>query len=419
MASVDDSLAFSYFRKILGTCAANYRFPNLDNPLPGDEMLKPKIHILIKVKKDGVEMTKDTFERSKVIENVLGCKAIGRDDQNGSVRMMVDDKRIADKVIRTTQVKLNDVKYTIEAISDKRVNQGRGIFFAKYLNDWTREELMQDQKINNVVDIYPLTKFQTIDGEKVQVRTGAYKVTFSDATVPRELMIGYHKVSISLYYDNPMYCRKCGQFGHTQKVCAAEKQRCLKCGKDDHETENCNNQHICVNCFKEHELNPRSCDIYKFEQECIRYAAKAQISVAQARRYAIDQILEFAKSTAQEQSLAQRMREEKGEASEVCQEIRFPEWFDTIKYQRSSIAAKNPSKGPRPVGQRKRTLGATFWETQAPTPTQERKRAAQVNPHERVRQKENGQKSDDDMDFGFSDSENNIDIEPIVKKSKV
>lgn len=420
MSSREDSIAFGYFKKILGTCAANYRFPNLDNPLPGDEMLKPKIHILVKVMKDGVEFPTDTFECTKLIENVLGCKFIGRYDQNGSLRMMLDEQRLADKLMKTTQIKLNNATYTIEAISDKRVNQGRGIFFTKDLNKWTKEELMEELKNNNVVDIYPLTKILTVDGEKVQVRTGAYKVTFGSATVPRELLVGCVKVSVNLYYDNPMYCRKCGQFGHTQKFCPAEKQRCLKCGKEDHETENCNNEHICVNCFKAHELNPRSCDIFKFEQECIRYATKAQISVAQARRYATKQILEFATNTAKEQTSAQLMREEKGETGEVTKEIQYPAWYDADKYKRGGRTEMTQSQGSRPIRREKRrTLGTTFWETQAPTQTQERKRAAQVSPHERVKQKDRQKSEDNEMDFDLSsESEDNSDNEPIVKKGK-
>lgn len=280
---------------------------------------------------------------------------------------------------------------------------------------------MEYLKSDNVVDIYPLTKTQTIDGEKVQVRSGAYKVTFNSATVPRELIVGYHKFSVNLYYDNPMHCRKCGQFGHTQKVCSVEKQRCLKCGKDDHETENCTKERECVNCFKDHELNPRSCEIYKFEQECIRYASKAQISVAQARRYATKQIYEFVIETAKEQSLAQLMREEKGETVESCKEVAFPDWFDVDKYKRAGRTAKTPSQGPKPVREKRNSVGMTFWQTQVtgPAQAQERKRAAQVNPHERVKQKENRQKSDDDMEFeSSSDSEANSDIEPIVKKGK-
>lgn len=116
--------------------------------------------------------------------------------------------------------------------------------------------------------------------------------------------------------SNPMYCMKCGQFGQTQKVCPVEKQRCLKCGEDDHETENCKNEHECVNCFKAHDLNPRSCEIYKLDQKCIRYASKAQISVAQVRRYAAEQIYEFVKESAEEHTMAQLLMEEKGGTGE-------------------------------------------------------------------------------------------------------
>lgn len=416
-----ESIFSGFVKQMIGKCSANFQFPRLDSPLPGDEMLKPKVHVLVKIKKDGVALPSNTFECYKVVENVIGCSAYGRYDKNGSLRMMLDDQRLANKLMNSNQIKLNNATYTIEAISDKRVNQGRGIFFNKDLDNWTQEEIFHELKKSNVVDIYPLTKNQMINGEKVQVRSGAYKVTFNDATVPRELKVGPIRVSVNLYYDNPMYCRKCGQFGHTQKVCSAEKQRCLKCGKDSHETENCTDEQECVNCFQAHDLNPRSCEIYKLEQECIRYATKAQISVAQARRYATKQIFEFVTKTAEEQTLAQIVMEEKGETGEVRKEVEFPVWFNTSKYQ-SGSSAKNPSvKGPKPSQDKARTLGLSFWQTQVtgPAQAQERKRAAQVNPHERVKQKENQQKSNEDMEFEFSsDSEANSDMEPTVKKSK-
>lgn len=115
MSPREESVFGDFVKQMIGKCCANYPFTNLDSPPPGNEMLKPKVHVL----KDGVAIPSATFKCAKIIENILGCKAVGRCDQNGSLRMMTEDQRSAEKLIKST----------INAISDKRVNQGREIFF--------------------------------------------------------------------------------------------------------------------------------------------------------------------------------------------------------------------------------------------------------------------------------------------------
>lgn len=82
-----------------------------------------------------------------------------------------------------------------------------------------------------------------------------------------------------------------------------------------------------MSCFKDHDLNPKSCEVYKFEQRCIRYAAREQISVGQARKYATKLIGDFITAGAKKAEQLSDEAKEKGQQYVVnYEQIKFPSW---------------------------------------------------------------------------------------------
>lgn len=187
--SQENPVFLEYVRSLLGKSCGGFKFPDSSNPLPGDVPPLPSFHVNVSVKYEDGSPTR-SFERFKVIENLIGDHE-SRSNTDGTL-------------IKTKTITLNDIEYIIEAIPDKKVNQGRGVFRTDDLKDWTIAEIKIElnRKGYNVVDVYPFTRAETIDGVRVEKRVGAYKVTFDSPEVPFELKFAGIKVKVSLFHDN-------------------------------------------------------------------------------------------------------------------------------------------------------------------------------------------------------------------------
>lgn len=409
--SQENPIFMEFVRAFMGKSCANFNFPNSRNPLPGDVPPLPSFHVNVSVKYEDGSPTR-AFERFKVIENLIGDHE-SRSNTDGTLRLIMKDRKLKDKIIKTKTITLNDIEYIIEAIPDKKVNQGRGVFRTDDLKDWTIVEIKNElnRKGYNAVDVFPFTRAETIDGVRVEKRVGAYKVTFDSPEVPFELKFAGIKVKVSLFHDNPMFCKRCGVFGHTPKKCTAENPRCLKCGSESHKLEECVNMRCCMSCFKDHDLNPKSCEVYKFEQKCIRYAASEQISVGQARKYATKLIGEFVHEVALQGAQFAIEAAEKGQQYVINYEhFKFPSW-----YQENQI---EPAK-PKPMMKRKkfvnnRSYFGMFVEQRDETmyeATNERG-GVKVDPRQRVEMLDNQLKDRHES----MDDEYYSDDEPAQKK---
>lgn len=388
--SLGEELAELLFAK----CAENFVFPDSRNPLPGELAPKPSIHVNVKVTASGKIPT--SILTIKIIENIIGDEAEGRINADMSLRLMLKNKKLAEKLVKTKTLKLNDIEYNILAVPDKKMNQGRGILFTKDFATWTVDDILDRAKKYGVIEVFPFTRQETVNGTKQAVRTGAYKLTFETTEVPKEMKIAYTKYKVGLYYDNPMFCKNCGQFGHTEKRCTVEK-RCLKCGNDDHDTGACENPQKCVNCFKQHELIPRKCPIYKFEQNVIRYAAREQISVSAARKYGMKQITEYIEKVANKPSSAAAVA-----ANEEIV-IEEPSWWRTTK-----VKEEKPKYVPKPI-----EIKGSYFVTQLVPVRQlqahELIRKKLANPHQRAQQKEQKKKEQSDEEMKSLDSSDEED----------
>lgn len=283
-----DSIDESLIKKTVDECLTkmfddllkNSYFGNPKSPtLPGDT---PTQTLFVNVKIMNNNEMKDAPSKAvqtNILTNILGFKpeatAVNAD---GSYRLKLKNMDM-NKLTGKNEITLNGVEYLIKAEPDKNLNQGKGIFYRRDLINEDLADMQNELKRYGVTEVYPFTrKAQKDDGTIEYKRTGTFKITFATNIVPREMSIFMLKTKINLYFDKPMYCSNCGQFAHTQKRC----QNTKKCGKDDYVDEKqCQNEMQCVNsvnCLGEHELVPKVCPTYKFEEN----STLAQIPVSVA-----------------------------------------------------------------------------------------------------------------------------------------
>lgn len=371
--------------KVFADLLANFHFENPNNPTIENSAPTPTLYVNVKIVKDNeVKDSPSKSIQTMIITNILGFKPEATSNADGSHRLKLKKARDVNKLTQKTEITLNDVKYIINAESDKKLNQGKGIFFRRDLINEETADILEEMKGYGVTEVYPFTrKVQKEDGTFGIKRTGTFKVTFATNVVPKELNIFMIMTKINMYYDKPMYCYNCGQFAHTQKRCKNTK-KCKKCGLDDHEEQQCQNETKCVNCLGQHDLNPKTCPTYKFEENCIRYSTLAQVPVSVARKYAMRKITEYLKELTTKSSFADVV---KGASIEEPKEV----WYRKITprpTQREKIENKD-NDNPRKVWKKDDNTEPTFANTYLATQTlflhkRTTERSSNVNPHLRA-----------------------------------
>lgn len=311
-----DIVMYRLLKSMFGDLCENFDFPSKFNPMPGEEVPTPSLFVNVKIATVGEgenEKIPTTFVIDKVLTNVLGFSPTGTLNEAGnSIRLKLKNVKDVNKLVNTKEIVLNNIKFTVKADPDKKLNQGRGTIYRKDMIDWTDEQIAESMKGYGVVDVYPFTRhIDNGQGGKQIQKTGRFKLTFATATVPREMKIANVVSIVNLYFDKPMYCQSCGQFGHTAKRCNLKEKICKHCSLGEHEESECKEERRCVNCLGDHDMNPRSCPVYKFEANCIRYATIEQVPVAAARKFALVKIRDHTVNALQKPNIAQIIAEDK------------------------------------------------------------------------------------------------------------
>lgn len=390
-------------RTYFGDCCEHFEYGNTNNLIPGEEPPKPKIHVKVKITEKSTGEQPTTFVQAKLLQNILGCQQDGRKNEDKSLRMMLTDQKLVDKLINTKTRVLNDIEYEIETVPDKKVNQGRGVFHTRELDDWTEEQLMQEIKRYGAISVYPFTRKVTDNSGVVkQQRNGTYKVVFETHQIPTEMFIGYARCKVGLFYDNPMFCKKCALFGHTEKGCRAPDQVCLNCGSSQHETTACDQQRCCMNCFRDHDMNPRSCQVYQLEKKAIQYATQNQVPVRAAVKHAVKLIHEHMRNITTNWN---QVVKNGGSVKDV--KVPAPAWY-TVKSKETNEKPKFDRQRPPVVD---KTYYAAHMRMNIEDNVQKKRKSMELNPHRRAELMKN--KTLETMNL--SDSS---DDEPQTKKDK-
>ena len=122
------------------------------------------------------------------------------------------------------------------------------------------------------------------DGEKrdtEKVPTNTLFLTFNTPEMPKEIMVSYLKVKVSLFVLNLMRCFNCNKFGHTSQCCKVAA-KCQWCRKDKHEGR-CEGPKLCSNCSGPHASLAQDWLVWQKEKiQCIH--VKKHIFFLEARQ---------------------------------------------------------------------------------------------------------------------------------------
>lgn len=158
----------------------------LKNKTPGPKYMK------IERKGNSEDMAKvSPFLIHKFLQNVCGEVQSSKLTQAGYVLVETKNEEQARKLIQVTQMS-NEIKVNIS--ENERLNQSKGVIFAKDLLCVSEEEIVAELKDQqHVTEVYRVKK-RMANGTMSE--TGVFFVTFSTRDVPNELNAGYTKFSV-------------------------------------------------------------------------------------------------------------------------------------------------------------------------------------------------------------------------------
>lgn len=106
---------------------------------------------------------------------------------------------------------------------------------------------------------------------------------FDERVLPTRIRIGYMSHQVRPYIPPPLRCFKCQKFGHVAAICRGKK-RCGKCGGEDHEYGQCqeNASVKCCNCGGAHSAAYKGCQAHKRAAEVQRVKIEEKVTYAEA-----------------------------------------------------------------------------------------------------------------------------------------
>ena len=127
-----------------------------------------------------------------------------------------------------------------------------------------------------------------ITKQGTQINTNTFILTFSTAEPPKSIKIGYLQTNVEMYIPNPMQCRKCQKYGHTESKCIQTGTRCPKCSNIDTcpDIQQCPNETKCYNCSGNHVSFSKQCPKWQLEKQVLTIKHSQNITFQEARKTA-------------------------------------------------------------------------------------------------------------------------------------
>lgn len=209
------------------------------------------------------------------LRRVLGKERLAKASflRDGSLLVKTKDEAQTDKLIAVDHL----LGEKCEVIRDAKLNTSQGIIRSYDLLDLPEDDIVHWLSEFGVVKAHRFTKKV---GE-VYHPTPSVLLTFDMPSCPDQLKLDYVIYRVEKYIPNPLQCRNCGQFGHSEKACTILK-RCLDCGEQAHEG-SCDRK--CLSCGDTgHTCLSRDCARWKKEKEICRLKVEHEVSYFEARR---------------------------------------------------------------------------------------------------------------------------------------
>lgn len=216
----------------------------------------------------------------QAVEKFLGGKIIeGIPEAQGKTYAL----RISNKKHQKTILDLTKIGDTeCKVIRHPTRNFNFGAITCRDAADHSIDYLENALKNQRVVKVERLSKWE--DNQVKMTNTYRLKV---NGPLPSHVHIGFIRCETRKYFPDPTCCKKCYNFGHTEKYCKQEKAKCGVCSGEHKTKENetlCNNANYCDRCKTDsHQIRHRSCPQYKKEKEILRIKVNEDISFTEAK----------------------------------------------------------------------------------------------------------------------------------------
>ena len=171
---------------------------------------------------------------------------------DGGIEIRLEKDEEIRKVLDTKELRYRDknrglVVIPVTVTEHPRKNTARGVITCPQLRGVSEEEIWECLSEQGVTDAKRIRR--KMDGTLKD--TDAIILSFSSATVPDKIKVGFSVVSVRPFVPDPIRCFKCQLFGHVTDQCK-NKQRCAKCS-GEHDSRTCGaNPLRCPNCTMAH-----------------------------------------------------------------------------------------------------------------------------------------------------------------------
>ena len=220
------------------------------------------------------------FVIEKQLNGIVGHPKQVKKMKNGSLLVEVEKPAQSKNLLKTTTF----FKIPVQCTPHNTLNTSRGVIRCPDLRGHPDNEILQELQEQHVREVkrIKITKQQNI------IDTNTFILTFSSPEPPKSIKIGYLKTPVENYIPNPMQCRKCQKFGHTQLKCRQTESRCAKCSNINTcpDIAHCPNDTKCCNCSGNHVSFSKQCPKWQLEKQVLTIKHTQNITFQEARKAA-------------------------------------------------------------------------------------------------------------------------------------
>merc|ERR1719259_523039 len=179
--------------------------------------------------------------------------------------------------------KLNNVDVRITECTN--INQSKGLV---YIYDYNVPDSDFKEYSTDLKKAFNLVHVQKAFWIKTKNNTATPLIlTFREKEPPKFLNIlgEQTKTKVYEYFDRPMMCQDCLEYGHTAKRCRESTFTCAQCNDTGHSIRSCEiSDAICHHCEDSHRTFSKNCPRYKEEIEIIKIQTRERVSKIEAKQ---------------------------------------------------------------------------------------------------------------------------------------
>lgn len=179
------------------------------------------------------------------------------------------------RALQVTRLIDVEVSFTLH----QSLNYVRGVIRHPEVTLCSSDELITELSSQGIKEVRRLDR-RNAEGNPTPTSTAI--LTFMSPKLPEYVFLGYHRVPVRPFFNNPRRCLNCQCYGHLLSSCKDVK-RCV-CGGSPHPDSVCSENLCCPNCQGPHRADSKTCPSYVRELEIEKLRTSDHISYFEARR---------------------------------------------------------------------------------------------------------------------------------------